>query len=73
MRVSVRRPSGDEERQQMLDVSKSGLCFLSNRTHEVGEVLRFSLPSASSKGRTGKIVWKRSTNLGQTYGVEYVT
>lgn len=72
MRVSVRRPSGEEERQQMLDVSKSGLCFLSNRAHEVGEVLRFSLPSASSKGRTGKIVWKRSTNLGQTYGVEYV-
>ena len=70
MRVSVRRPSGDADREQMVDISKSGLCFLSKRTHEIGEVLRFSLPSTSSEGRTGKIVWKRSTDLGQLCGVQ---
>lgn len=72
MRVSVRRPSGEAEREHMVDISKSGLCFLSKRTHEIGDVLRFSLPSASSEGRTGKIVWKRSADLGQLYGVQCV-
>lgn len=71
MRVSVRGGSGAAEREQMLDLSKSGLCFLSHRAHEIGETLQFLLPSASSQGRTGKIVWKRTTDLGQTYGVQY--
>ena len=71
MRVSVRRPTGEAQREQMLDLSKSGLCFLSNRLHEIGEVLQFSLPSANSQGRMGKIVWKRSTDVGQTFGVQY--
>ena len=71
MRVSVRGGNGAADREQMLDVSKSGLCFLSNRAHEIGETLQFVLPSASSKGRTGKIIWKRTTDLGLTYGVQY--
>ena len=71
MRVSVRGSSAVAEREQMVDLSKSGLCFLSHRTHEVGESLQFLLPSGSSQGRTGKIVWKRSADLGQMYGVQY--
>jgi CheY-like chemotaxis protein len=73
MRVSVRRPSGEADREQMLDLSKSGLCFLSKQSYELDNVLSFALPSASSEGRAGKIVWKRSTDLGQLYGVEFVT
>jgi len=71
MRVSVRLPNGDTVREQTLDVSKTGLRFLSTRSLKIGDVLCFSLPSASSKERAGNIVWKRSTDLGQTYGVQY--
>ena len=71
MRVSVLRPGGDIVREQMLDLSKSGLRFLSARSLQIGDVLRFSLPTAATKDRAGKIVWKHSTDLGETYGVEY--
>jgi CheY-like chemotaxis protein len=71
MRVNVLRPGGDAAREQVLDVSKAGLCFLSTRSLDIGDVLHFSLPSTSRRERTGKIVWRHSTSLGQTYGVQY--
>jgi len=72
MRASVRRPNGEAERVQVLDVSKSGLRFQSRRAYELGEVLRFALPSDSKEEIQGKIVWKRSADVGQFYGVQYI-
>jgi len=71
MRINVCSYSGEAERVQILDLSKSGLRFLSKQAYEIGESLRFLLPSASQAERTGKIVWKRLTDLGQQYGVQF--
>ena len=72
MLVSVRRSRGGTEREQVLDVSRSGLCFTSKRTYEIGDVLGISLPTTSGEDRKGRIVWKQSKESRHLYGVQFV-
>ena len=74
MRVRVRNAWGIIDVAQTRDVSKLGLCFLSNKVFsvrdEVSIVLPFSAGSVPVETK-GIIVWSAPTTGGRYYGVQY--
>lgn len=75
MRVRVRNPWGVTDVAQTRDVSKTGLCFLSNNVYGVGEEVFVVLPFAANSipvETRGRIEWSSPTPAGRYYGVIYI-
>ena len=75
MRLSVRGRQGASEMVQTMDVSKSGLCFVSKQSYEVGEEVHVTLPCPEDQTPTetkGRIMWKHQGPVGRLYGVMYI-
>ena len=75
MRLSVRGGQGASEMVQTMDVSKSGLCFVSKQSYKVGEEVYVTLPCPENQTPTetkGRIMWSRQGPVGRLYGVMYI-
>ena len=77
MRVRVRNSWGVTDIAQTRDVSKAGLCFLSNKIFTVSEEVHIILPFAANSvpvESKGKIVWSNLAegSAGRYYGVSYL-
>jgi len=75
MTLRVRDSWGAADIAQTRDVSKAGLCFLSNKRFQVGEEVHITLPFAANQSPVetrGKIVWSTQAATGWYYGVSYV-
>jgi hypothetical protein len=74
MLVRVRNAKGESEIVQTLDVSKGGVCFVSQREYVVGELLLLTLPSTDKPApleATGRVVRAQSTPRGKVYGIMF--
>jgi len=75
MRLRVRNSWGVVDIAQTRDVSKAGLCFLSNQRFGVGDEVYITLPFADNQAPVetkGKIVWSADGTVGRFHGVMYV-
>ncbi len=74
MQLQVRNARGVTDLAQTRDVSKAGLCFVSNNRFEVGEEIFITLPFANSLNPTetkGKVLWAAEGGGSRFYGVRY--
>jgi len=75
MRLRVRTSWGVTDIAQTRDVSKGGLCFLSNKVFNASEEVYITLPFADNQAPVEtkcKIVWSSLSSSGRHYGVAYV-
>ena len=74
MRIRVRNSWGQPDIAQTRDVSKSGLCFLSNLQYGINDIVYITLPFADNQTpieTPAKIVWSAESSAGRVYGVCY--
>ncbi len=74
MRIRVRNSWGQPDIAQTRDVSKSGLCFVSNLKYGIHDVVYITLPFADNQTpieTPAKIVWSAESSAGRVYGVSY--
>ena len=75
MQLRLRTSWGVVEVAQTRDVSKAGLCFVSNQRYSPGDEIYITLPYAQGQAPVetkGKIVWSAEGTSGRFYGVEYL-
>jgi PilZ domain-containing protein len=75
MRLRVRNAWGVVDVAQTRDVSKCGLCYLSNKLFSLGEEVFIILPFSANSvpvETKGRVVWSSPTTGGRYYGVEYL-
>jgi hypothetical protein len=68
-------PNADEEIVELLDVSRGGACFRSQKIYSLGSWIRIAAPctvSASNVFVLARLVRARIAEVGREYGVEYV-
>jgi hypothetical protein len=74
MRIRVRNSWGQADIAQTRDVSKTGLCFVSNLKYGIGDIIYITLPFADNQTpieTAGKVVWTAESSVGRFYGVCY--
>jgi hypothetical protein len=74
MRIRVRNAWGQADIAQTRDVSKAGLCFVSSRRYDVGDMVYITLPFADNQApieTPGSIVWSAESSVGRFFGVCY--
>jgi Tfp pilus assembly protein PilZ len=75
MQLRVRNAWGMVDIAQTRDVSKLGLCFISNQRFSPGEEVYITLPYAHNQSPVeipGKVIWMGEGTPGRFYGVEYI-
>ena len=75
MQLRVRSSWGVVEIAQTRDVSKVGLCFVSNQRFSPGDEIYITLPYAQGQPPVetkSKVVWTAEGTSGRFYGVEYL-
>jgi hypothetical protein len=68
-------PNAGEEIAELLDVSRGGACFRSQKIYSLGSWIRIAAPctvSASNVFVMARVVRARIAEFGREYGVEYV-
>ena len=74
MRIRVRNSWGQPDIAQTRDVSKAGLCFMSNLQYGIHDIVYITLPFADNQTpieTPAKIVWSAESSAGRVYGVCY--
>ncbi|MFB3923945.1 MAG: PilZ domain-containing protein [Terriglobia bacterium] len=74
MRIRVRNSWGQSDIAQTKDVSKGGLCFVSNLNYGMGDMVYITLPFADNQTpieTPAKVVWNGDSSAGRIYGVCY--
>ncbi len=75
MQLRVRNVWGVMDIAQTRDVSKAGLCFVSNQRFSPGDEINITLPYSLNQAPVetkGRIVWTAEGTSGRFYGVEYI-
>ncbi|MGH7969827.1 MAG: PilZ domain-containing protein, partial [Limisphaerales bacterium] len=75
MRLRVRNSWGVTDIAQTRNVSKGGLCFVSDKAFSVGDELFITLPFADNQTPVetpARVVWTRVEASGRIYGVCYI-
>jgi PilZ domain-containing protein len=75
MRLRVRNNWGRTEVAQTRDVSKAGLCFISNQIYSVGDEVYLTLPFADQQAPVetkATIRWTAMGQAGRFFGVQYI-
>jgi len=74
MQLRVRNAWGMVDIAQTRDVSKAGLCFISNQRFSAGDDVYITLPYAQNQAPVetkGRVVWVAEGTTSRFYGIEY--
>jgi len=74
-KAMIRCGNGDEETVDLLDVSRGGARFRSQRIYALGSWIRIAAPCTVEAGNIfvqARVVRARKAEVGREYGVEYV-
>ncbi|MBZ5516276.1 MAG: PilZ domain-containing protein [Acidobacteriia bacterium] len=75
MRLTIRSHGNRTDLVQTIDVSTSGLCFMSKGAYQVGDEIYLTLPfpeKHAAEETKGRIMWAREEAIGRFYGVLYM-
>jgi hypothetical protein len=75
MQLRVRNSWGVVDIAQTRDVSKAGLCFVSNQRISLSDEIYITLPYAQNQApmeTKGRVIWIAEGTAGRFYGVEYL-